>query len=500
MSDRFGRGRGVLPGCFIDGQRVNGAGPTLVVRSPWSADHVASLSSAGARDVSAAVESATKAFARWSKASIEERVLALQSFANLLDESAEELAELQVRENGKLYKEMLGQARQFGEHLRYYASLLRMPSGYIVQPPLGGMTVHTERMPLGVVAAITPWNSPLNLLLWKVGPALAAGNTVVVKPSEVTPLSTLRFAELAAEAGLPPGALNVVSGAGDIGKELVANSDIAKIAFTGSSAAGEGIAGSAATGLRRVSLELGGKSANVIFSDADQEQAVRGAVAGIFGASGQTCMAGSRILVQASCYEDFLERLTEYADNMVVGSPFDEASDMGSVASLAQLEKIESMVAEAVNVGACVRAGGKRAIVSSFPDGLFYRPTVLSDVTREMAIFREEVFGPVAVVLPFQDEDDAVNLANATEYGLAAAVWTNDRSRSDRVATALRAGTVWVNNYRKVAYNVPFGGTGMSGLGRENGHKCIDDYSEVKSVWIDRGLGVRDPFNPRADS
>ncbi|NLV78850.1 MAG: aldehyde dehydrogenase family protein [Rhodococcus sp.] len=485
-------------GCFVDGRLRHGTGSGFDVRTPWSGDVLTTVTGAGPEDIADAVESATAGFRTWSAASLATRHAFLTAFAEILDEQAEELAELQVRENGKLLGEMVGQARQFGDHMRYYASLLHMPSGYVVTPPIGGMRVHTERRPLGVVAAITPWNSPLNLLVWKVGPALAAGNSVVVKPSEITPLSTLRFAESAYRAGLPAGVLNVVTGGANVGERLIGHRAVAKVAFTGSSDAGERIARAAATGLRRVSLELGGKSANIVFADADREQALRGIVAGIFGASGQTCMAGSRILVEADCYAEVVERLADTADRVRIGNPLDPASQMGPVACTSQLEKIEAMVAEAVDAGATVVAGGRRETVPALPGGLFYRPTVLTGVTPNMTIFQKEVFGPVAVVLPFETEDDAVELADGTRYGLAAGVWTSDRARSDRMAERLSAGTVWINNYRKVAYNVPFGGVGLSGIGRENGHRCLDDYTETKAVWTDRGLGIRDPFDPRA--
>lgn len=482
----------------MNGAYAHGNGAPLVVRSPWRGTVVDTISSASVNDVAQAVLAAKSGLHTWREVPTAQRIRFLTAFAALLDAHTRELAELQVRENGKLLKEMLGQAAQFGDHLRYYASLLHMPSGYVIEPPVGMMRVHTERVPVGVVACLTPWNSPLSLLLWKVGPAIAAGNTVVIKPSELTPLSTLRFAELATQAGLPPGVLNVVTGDRVIGQALVEHPSVAKIAFTGSSHAGEEVAIAAARGLRRVSLELGGKSANVVFGDADLDQAVRGAVAGVFGASGQTCMAGSRILVESSIYEDFVKRLASAADVIRIGDPFDPMSDMGSVASSAQLDKIETMVDQAVAAGASVAAGGRRERVPELPAGLFYRPTVLTNISVDSPIFQEEVFGPVACVVPFADEDEAIGLANATRYGLAAGVWTNDRARSDRVASCLIAGTIWVNNYRKVAFNVPFGGIGMSGLGRENGPDCLEEFSERKAIWVDLGLGVRDPFNPRA--
>jgi acyl-CoA reductase-like NAD-dependent aldehyde dehydrogenase len=380
-------------------------------------------------------------------------------------------------------------AEQYGDHLRYYAHLLRMPSGYVVEPSTGSTRVHTERVPIGVVACLTPWNSPINLLLWKLGPAIAMGNTVVVKPSEITPLSTLRLAELATESGLPPGVFNVVSGDGAVGRALVEHPSVARIAFTGSSAVGERVAAAAAKGLRRVSLELGGKSANVVFADADLRQA--------FGAAGQACMAGSRILVERSVYDDVLRGLASAAGAIRLGNPLEPSTDMGPIASAAQLAKIETLVDRAVADGAVAVAGGKREHVAEFPKGFFYPPTVLTDVTADSKIFHEEVFGPVTCVVPFDDEDEAIRLANGTRYALAAGVWTRDRGRSDRVASRLVAGTVWVNSYRKVAYNVPFGGMGMSGLGRENGPECLDEFSEQKAVWVELEPGARDATSPR---
>ncbi|WP_329239179.1 aldehyde dehydrogenase family protein [Actinoallomurus sp. NBC_01490] len=480
----------VGPGCFINGRLTPGNGAVLDVRSPWNGELVDRISTASATDVARAVSAAEEAFLDWREAPTPRRVAVLTALAALLDDHAQELAVLQVRENGKALN--VRNAQRYGDHLRYSAHLLQMPSGYVVEPPAGSMRVHTERVPIGVVACLTPWNSPINLLLWKLGPAIAMANTVVVKPSEVTPLSTLRLAELATKAGLPPGVLNVVSGDAAVGRALVEHPSVARIAFTGSSATGEQVAVAAARGLRPVSLELGGKSANVVFGDADLEQAVRGAANGAFGAAGQACMAGSRILVERSVYDEVLHGLVAAADAIRIGNPLDPSVDMGPIASAAQLQKIETMVDEAVAGGACVAAGGRREYVAELPEGFFYRPTVLTDVTPDSRIFHEEVFGPVVCVIPFESEDEAVRLANSTRYGLAAGVWTTDRRRSDRVASRLIAGTVWVNTYRKLAHNVPFGGMGMSGLGRENGPGCLDEFSEQKAVWVDLGSDVRD--------
>ncbi len=446
---------------------------------------VAAISTASAADVARAVASAEQAFVEWREMATSNRIALLTAFAAALDEHGEELSVLVVRENGKVYNPR--HARQYGDHLRYYAHLLRMPSGYVVEPPTAATRVHTERFPVGVVACLTPWNSPVNLLLWKLGPALAAGNTVVVKPSDITPLSTLRLAELATDAGLPPGVVNVVTGDGTIGRALVEHPAVARIAFTGSSATGEQVAAAAARGLRRVSLELGGKSANIVFADADLGGAVRGATAGAFDSAGQACMAGSRILVQRPVHDEVLRGLVAAAEAIRLGDPLDPSSvDMGPIASATQLRKIERMVDRAVADGAVVAAGG-RGRVPELPDGLFYRPTVLTDVAPDAPIFHEEVFGPVTCVVPFDDEDEAIQLANCTRYGLAAGVWTEDRRRSDRVASRLAAGTVWINTYRTTAFNVPFGGMGMSGIGRENGPTCLDEFSELKAVWVDLG-------------
>jgi aldehyde dehydrogenase (NAD+) len=360
------------------------------------------------------------------------------------------------------------------------------------------MISYTTREPMGVVAAVTPWNSPILLLVWKLGPALAAGNTVVAKPSEVTPVSTIRLAELALEAGLPAGVFNVVTGGVETGQSLVSHRGVDRIAFTGSTAAGRAIAAAGAGHLARVSLELGGKSPNIVFADADLESATSGLVAGIFGAGGQTCMAGSRILIERPVYDDVVDRLTAAASAVQVGDPFDPASQMGAVACEPQLRKIQHYVELGGSEGARLVAGGETPVVEGYEGGLWARPTVFADVTNEMAVAQEEIFGPVASLIPFDDEDDAVRIANDTEFGLAAGVWTQNLARGHRMANRTRAGTVWVNNYRKTGYSVPFGGYKQSGIGRENGPDALREYTEEKSVWIDIGQGIKDPFNPRA--
>lgn len=490
----------VSRGVFIDNAVVAPrSGAYFDVTDPATGHCWARAADASVDDVDDAVSSARRAFqGDWAEYRAADRADFLIRFGQLIADHAEELAELQVRENGKLLREMSGQTRLLREYCQYYAGLAQMPTGTTNPLHLKDMLNYTVREPVGVVAAVTPWNSPLLLLAWKLGPALAAGCTVVAKPSEVTPLSTIRFAELAAEIGLPPGVFNVVTGLGATGAALIDHDDVAKVAFTGSTPTGRAIAAAAGSRLARVSLELGGKSPNIVFDDADLDGAVSGAVAGIFGAGGQTCMAGSRILVQDTIYDEVVDRLGQAADAIVVGEPRADASEMGAVACQAQYDKILDYVDIASGEGARLVAGGTRATVAGLEDGLFVRPTVFADVTPAMRIAREEVFGPVAAVLRFSDEAEAVAMANDTEFGLAAGVWTSSVARAHRVAAKVRAGTVWINNYRKTSYATPFGGFNQSGLGRENGPEALKEFTEEKSVWVDAGQGIKDPFNPRA--
>ncbi|GAA4550428.1 aldehyde dehydrogenase [Pseudonocardia xishanensis] len=352
--------------------------------------------------------------------------------------------------------------------------------------------VYTQHVPVGVVGAITPWNSPLLLLTWKLAPALAAGCTVVVKPSDHTPASTVALAELVTEAGFPPGVVNVVTGWGpETGRALAAHPGVDKIAFTGSNEVGRAVPHAAADLFARVTLELGGKSAQIVFPDADLEAATHGIVSGIFAASGQTCMAGSRLLVHRAVADDLVRRVVARAESIVVGDPTDERTEMGPLANARQYEKVLDHLSAAREAGATVATGGG-------PDaelgGYFVRPTVLCDLPADARALTEEIFGPVLSVVVFDTEDEAVRIADSTDFGLAASVWTRDITVAHRTAGRLRAGSVWINAYRTVAPQVPFGGFGASGIGRESGVDAIEDYLETRSVWVELSGVTRDPF------
>ncbi|WP_037812294.1 aldehyde dehydrogenase [Amycolatopsis sp. La24] len=486
---------------LIDGKwRVASDGATFPSVNPFDGQEWAHVPAATVQDVDDAVTAARRAFDEgpWAQSTPLRRAALLRKFGDLIKENADELARIQVLENGKLIREVAGQTAALANHCYFFAGVAEAPVGETLASSVPNMQVFTVREPIGVVAAITPWNSPLALLLWKLCPALAAGNTVVVKPSEITPVSTLVLARLIQEAGFPDGVVNVVTGAGEAGAALAGHRGVDKIAFTGSTAVGKKIAVTAAERLARVSLELGGKSPNIVFPDADLDNAVNGVVAGIFAATGQTCMAGSRVLVHEDVHDEFAAALIERTERIKLGDPLDPDTEMGTVACQAQYDKVLHYIEVAKADGAHLAAGGGRPEDPALSKGLFVRPTVFTGVANDMRIAREEVFGPVAVVIKFRDEDDAVRIANDTAFGLAAGVWTRDVARAHRMVRRLRAGSVWVNNYRKTNYVAPFGGFKESGIGRENGFHAIEEYTEVKTAWIDTGNRIADPFNPRA--
>jgi aldehyde dehydrogenase (NAD+) len=386
-----------------------------------------------------------------------------------------------------------------GEWYRYYGGLAEDLGGRSIpvenKAETGGMTVHTREEPLGVVGAITPWNSPLMLTTWKLAPALAAGNTFVHKPSEETPVSALRFAELVAErTDLPDGVYNVVPGYGpEAGEALVDHDDVDKLAFTGSSTVGREIAKVAGEQLIPVTLELGGKSPNIVFESANLENAVNGVIKGIFAATGQTCVAGSRVFVHETIHDEFVDVFTDRASEISLGNPLDPDTQMGPIAFPEQWETVASYVDRGAEEGATIAFGGDRP--DDLPGECFIEPTVLVDVDNDMTVAQEEIFGPVASVIPFADEAEVIDLANDTDYGLAAGVWTEDMRQANRLVERIEAGMVWVNEYRAVSHKVPFGGYKDSGLGRENGREALEEYLQTKSVWYDQSGEVSDPFS-----
>ena len=476
---------------LIDGEWVGPGGRDTFTcvdpfeNRPWGRIPVATVD-----DVDHAVRAARRAFDEdgWLQTPAVARAGMLRRLADLIERYADELASIQIHENGKLIGEMTATAHGMAMHARFVAGLAETMGGTSMQG-VPGYTAYTVREPVGVVAAITPWNSPLTLLSWKLFPALAAGCTVVIKPSEVTPTSTLRLAELCMEAGFPAGVVNVVTGFGQpTGAALAGHPDVDKIAFTGSTGAGKAMLAAAQPRIGRVTLELGGKSPNIVFGDADLDNAVHGVMGGIFAATGQTCMAGSRVLVEDSVYDEFVERLSEAASKLTLGDPLDPTVDVGPVACRNQFDRVLQYIQIGQDEGAKVTAGGVRD--SSTPEterGLFVQPTVFAGVDNSSRLAQEEIFGPVASIVRFSGEDEATRLANDIDFGLAAAVWTKDVARAHRMVKRLRAGTVWVNAYRVVHYAMPFGGFKQSGLGRELGTNALDAYTEVKSVWIDEG-------------
>ncbi|GAB3976594.1 aldehyde dehydrogenase [Actinoallomurus acanthiterrae] len=461
--------------------------------NPYTGQVWARAADGGPEDVDVAVEAARAAFeGEWGALSGFERSALMRRLGDLIADRAEELATLEVNDSGKLNREMVGQMRAMSGWYHYYAGLADKIEGRSIPTPNPDYLVYTTRVPVGVVAAITPWNSPLLLLTWKLAPALAAGCTMVVKPSEHSPISTVVFASLLTEAGFPDGVLNVVtSSRGEVGAALAGHPGIDAVAFTGATSTGRAVAGAAAQNLNRAVLELGGKSPQLVFEDADLRAAASGVVSGVFAATGQTCMAGSRLIVHESVHDELVRLVSERASTLRLGDPQDPVTEMGPVANKPQYDKVLGYLRTAVEEGARVACGGG-------PDdelgGYFVRPTVLTGVDPGSAVVREEIFGPVLSVYTFSDEAEAIRLANDTPFGLAGGVWTKDVHRAHRVAGRIRAGNVWINDYRVVSPSVPFGGFGDSGIGRENGIGAIDEYLETRSVWVRLSGQTRDPF------
>ncbi len=478
----------VAPGkLLINGQWVEGSGKPFDTVNPATGEVLTQVAEATANDVDQAVASARKAFedvsGPWRKMSASERGKVLWRIGDLIEKNIDELAELETLDNGKpIFESRYVDMPMVADVFRYFAGWATKIHGETVNTFNNAFT-YTLREPVGVVGAIVAWNFPLLLASWKLGPALACGNTVVLKPAEQTPLSALRFGELALEAGLPAGVLNIVTGGPQTGAALVSHTGVDKIAFTGSTSVGKEIMRNAADSLKRVTLELGGKSPNIVFADSAMDSAVKGALNGIFYGKGEVCCAGSRLFVEKKVEDEFLTKLVEYSKKIKLGDPLDPKTRLGAIVSEKQMQTVLGYIEAGKNEGAKVLAGGKRAAVNG-DHGYFIEPTIFGSVKNDMKIAQEEIFGPVLATLSFDDIEEVAELANKNVYGLAAAIWTNDIKKAHQLSRRLRAGTVWINTYGLMDAALPFGGFKQSGFGRELGMHAIDHYTELKTVWM----------------
>lgn len=481
---------------YIGGRAVPPASANYIeTENPTFGTAWASIPRSDGDDIDRAVGAAKTAFPAWSALKPSQRGRLLYDFARIVEDNAERLAEIEVRDNGKLFAEMHAQMHYIAEWFRYYGGMADKLEGAVLPTDKSNMLNFTRYEPLGVIGMITPWNSPLLLLTWKLAPALAAGNVAVIKPSEFTSVSTLEFMQLFAKAGFPAGVVNAVSGLGlEAGKPLVDHPAIAKIAFTGSDLSGQKIYEAAARNIKHVTLELGGKSPNIVFADANIDAAINGVISGIFAAGGQTCIAGSRLLLQRSLHDEFMERLVAVAGDAKIGNPMEKNTNMGPVATRPQCAKVLDYINVAKADGAnCVFGGGRYEGPGATSD-MFVWPTIFTGVSNDMRIAREEVFGPVLAVIPFDDEEEAYAIANDSAYGLGAGLWTSDIRKAIDGSARLEAGTVWVNTYRALSYTSPFGGDKRSGIGREGGMEALKEYLQTKSVWICTDSAVDNPF------
>ena len=483
---------------YVDSQwGPSASGEYFDTENPYTGKVWAQIPKCDKADVDRAVKAAFDAYdsGPWADMTATARGALLRKLGDLIAENAELLADTEVADNGKLKAEMYGQMQYLPQWFYYFGGLADKVEGANIPIDKPGFFNFTQYEPLGVVAVITPWNSPLLLASWKIAPALAAGNTLVIKPSEFTSASMLEFARLVEKAGFPKGVFNVVTGFGqDVGAALVEHPKVARVAFTGGEIGGVKVYEAAARGLKSVSLELGGKSPNIVFADADINNAVRGAVSGIFAATGQTCMAGSRLLVHESIHDEFVEKLLELAKTAKMGNPLEKDTTVGPVTTRPQYQKVLSYIDIAKSEGAKCVLGGGPATRAECGDGWFVEPTIFTGVSNDMRIAQEEVFGPVLSIIKFKTDEQAIQIANDVMYGLAAGVWTQDIGRALTMAKKIRAGTVWINAYRVVSYMTPFGGFKRSGLGRENGQEMIKEYLQVKSVWINTNKEIPNPF------
>lgn len=482
---------------YINGEWVeSSSGEYFPSYNPATGEPWCQVAKGTAEDVDRAIQAAHQAFLNpvWSKLTFTERGRLVRKLGELIAEHIEELAEVETLDNGKLIREMRGQVKYMPEYFFYFAGLADKIHGQTLPIDKRDMFVFTSKEPHGVVAAITPWNSPLYLTTLKLAPALIAGNTIVIKPSEMTSASLLELVKLVEKAGFPPGVVNVVTGFGTpVGDTLTSHSLLRRIAFTGGPESARHIVRNSAENFAKVSLELGGKSPNIVFEDANLDNAAMGIIAGIFGASGQSCVAGSRAFLHVDIYDKVMQKLVERVSQIKIGDPLKDETEMGPVATEAQLERIKKYVSIGLDEGGKLIYGGKQP--EYLEKGWYFEPTIFEHTDHKSRLMNEEVFGPVLSVIPFKDEAEAIQLANSTEYGLAAGIWVGDVAKAHRVAKAVRAGIVWVNTYRAISPIAAIGGSGLSGYGREGGYEAIHEYMQDKVVWINTSSEpIPDPF------